>query len=154
MTVAFVIEPPVHRVKRLQQQAAKHDWSLVDLRYNKWCVQSNTEQNQDDLEHKLRKKFRSTITQRANCNIARFPKGRGYAVLVLGDTTREAVDDAKEALGLKHWTVVAPNGTHHQSTLLCVSKWEVPDIPNLKASLDEHGVLASSIWEVGSCHPQ
>lgn len=101
------------------------------------------------LATRLERVLDHPVERRMDCDVARFPLGRGWVAVILEPPALD-LEPALDALGLTFHHVMVPSDLVSPATL-CTPRAAVADPDALRDDLIELGQVVRAIYEVGGC---
>jgi hypothetical protein len=103
----------------------------------------------DDARARVERRLGHPIEARANCDVARYPLGRGY-VLILVRGAAEGLEDALDAEHPMYREIVRP-ASPDDPVRVCLPALSVGDPQQVLADLRSDGFDLLSAYEIGGC---
>lgn len=148
---AWVLEADAPRALRRALRAAEplEPVRTVAIGENTVCVQLGDDP--PPPPGKLERRLGHPVEARLDCDVARYPEGRGYYVLLVGrDDVQDGLDAILDAQGLAYRETVRTS-TLEDPTRVCVPVPAVADLDALAAAIRGAGLPLVAIYEVGGC---
>lgn len=136
------------RERRAAEKLAKRGGALTTLG-SRFCVTFP-----DGVDPKLKRKagrwLGAEIEERADCDVAWFPLGRGYAAVMV-EPPADGIDGMLGTLGLGY-VEIRRAADPAAAIRVCVPMATIGDPAGFSAALQAWGYAVKSMYEVGGCN--
>ena len=136
------------RADRAAERLAKQGATVSPLG-SRWCIELPSTVDHAKLRRRTERWLGGPVEERANCDVAWFPLGRGYAA-VLVEPPANGLEDWLDGAGLTYREVRRPSDAE-QVLRVCVPLSGLASSVAFAQDLGEAGYGVRSMYEVGGC---
>jgi hypothetical protein len=137
------------RVERLARKLGRRGAALTPLG-SRWCVGLPEGVDRARWKRRAERRLGAEVEVRANCDVAWFPLGRGYAAVLVG-APGDGVETWLDRAGLPYREVRRPSDPD-QVVRVCVPLAALPSTVAFAEDLRAAGYDVQGMYEVGGCY--
>ncbi len=139
------LSPSARAARRLGRRGAE----VVPLG-SRWCVTLPDGLDRERWRRRTERRAGAPVEERASCDVAWFPLGRGYAAVLIGPPAN-ALEAWLDGAGLPYRELRRPSDPD-ETLRLCVPLLALPSTVAFAEDLRADGYEVRGMYEVGGCH--